>query len=168
MKSVAASNGALAAGDINNLLESMYYNSHANPECLLVSVKDHKALSNVVTTSTAYRVVTNPTQAGLSDLVGGARATKWINQTTGRLMDIIMCPYLMQGTIIACSLSLPFPVAEIDKPPLRISYNRDMWAQEYPPDQSHQTRWAYSVFSNETMICQYLGGQGVLNGIVTA
>jgi hypothetical protein len=168
VKRVADTGGALAKTDIDTWLEAMYLNSRANPECLLVSVKDHKALSNIITQSTNYRVNVQPTGPAQSDLVGGGRATKWINQTTGRLMDIIMVPYLMQGTIIAVSLTLPFQVAEIDKPPLRVSTNREMWALEYPPDQSHPTQWMYGVYSSETCICQYLGGQGILTGIVTA
>jgi hypothetical protein len=168
VRRVVDGGGALAATDINAWLEAMYLNSRANPECLLVGVKDHKALSNIITTSTNYRVNVQPKGPDLSDLVGGGRATKWINQTTGRLMDIIMVPYLMQGTMIALSLTLPFQVAEIDKPPLRVSTNREMWALEYPPDQSHPTQWMYGVYSSETVICQYLGGLGLLTGIVTA
>lgn len=163
-----ATNTTLGATDINAWLESMYLNSRANPECLLVGVKDHKALSNIVTTNTNYRVNVQPTGPAQSDLVGGGRATKWINQTTGRLMDIIMVPYLMQGTIIALSLTLPFQVAEIDKPPLRVSVNREMWALEYPPDQSHPTQWMYGCYTSETVVSQYLGGLGLLTGIVTA
>lgn len=168
VRRVADTGGALAATDINAWLESMYLNSRANPECLLVGVKDHKALSNIVTTSTNYRVNVTPTGPAQSDLVGGGRATKWINQTTGRLMDIIMVPYLMQGTIIALSLTLPFQVAEIDKPPLRVSVNREMWALEYPPDQSHPTQWMYGTYTSETIVNQYLAGTGLLTGIVTA
>lgn len=160
------SGGALAKSDLDKALENMYYNARANPEAMLVSIKDHKAISNIVAQNTAFRIQTQPTQAGLSDLVGGARATKWVNQTTGRLMDIIMCPYLMQGTIVFVSLTLPFQVAEIDKPPLRVSVNREMWAVEYPPDQSHKTQWAYGAYSSETLVSQYLGGQGVLAGII--
>jgi hypothetical protein len=168
VRRVADPTGALSKSDIDGWLEAMYLNSRANPEAILVSVKDHKALTNIITTSTNYRVNVTPNQAALSDMVGGGRATKWINQTTGRLVDIIMVPYLMQGTMIAVSLTLPFQVAEIDKPPLRISTNREMWALEYPPDQSHPTQWMYGAYSSETMVCQYLGGQGILSGIVTA
>lgn len=168
VKRVADAGGVLAKSDIDNWLESMYLNARANPECLLVSVKDHKAISNIVAQSSNFRVNTAPTQAGLSDLVGGARATKWINQTTGRLMDIIMCPYLMQGTIIALSLTLPFSVAEIDKPPCRVEVNREMWAIEYPPDQSHPTQWMYGAYTSESLVHQYLGGLGMLTGIVTS
>lgn len=160
--------GNLAKSDIDTQLELMYLNSRANPECMLVSVKDHKAISNIVYNASNFRVNTAPTQAGIGDLVGGARATKWLNQTTGRLMDIIMCPYLQQGTIVFLSLTLPFQVAEIDKPPVRIEVNREMWAVEYPPDQSHMTQWAYGVYTSETVVNQYLGGLGLLAGIVTS
>lgn len=168
VRRVADNGGALAKSDIDAQLEAMYLNSRANPECMLVSVKDHKAVSNIVSQASYFRVQTTPTQAGLSDLVGGARATKWVNQTTGRLMDIIMCPYLPQGTIVFLSLTLPFQVAEIVDPPLRVEYNRDMWAVEYPPDQSHPTQWMYGAYSSETVVNQYLGGLGILTGIVTA
>ena len=168
LKLVASSAGTLAKSDIDGWLEAMYLNARANPECLLCSVKDHKALSNIITTASNFRVNTTPSAAA-ADLTGGyGRATKWINQTTGRVMDIIMCPYLTQGQLVAVSLTLPFSVAEIDKPPLRISVNREMWAVEYPPDQSHPTQWMYSNFSSETMVNQYLGGTSILAGIVTA
>lgn len=168
LKRVADASGLLAKTDIDGWLEAMYLNARANPEAMLCGVKDHKALSNIIMNATNFRVNATPSQTGLSDLFGGGRATKWVNQTTGRVMDIIMCPYLTQGQIIALSLTLPFSVAEIDKPPLRISYNRDMWAVEYPPDQSHKTQWAYAAYSSESMINQFLGGTGILAGIVTA
>lgn len=168
VKRVADTSGVLAKTDIDSWLEAMYFNARANPECLLVGIKDHKALSNIVQQATNFRVNVQPNQAGVSNLVGGGRATGWINQTTGRLMDIIMCPYIQQGTIIACSLTLPFTVAEIDKPPLRVSVNREMWSREYPPDQSHPTQYMYAAFGNETLVSQYLGGQSLLTGIVTS
>jgi hypothetical protein len=167
LRRVADAGGALAKSDIDNWLEAMYLNGRANPEALLVGIKDHKALTNIVMNATNYRV-TSQNGSGLSDLFGGGRATKWINQTTGRVMDIIMCPYLTQGSILAVSLTLPFSVAEIDKAPLRIEYNRDMWAVEYAPDQSHMTQYSYAAYTSETMVSQYLAGQGILTGIVTA
>lgn len=168
VKRVADTSGALAKSDIDGWLEAMYFNARANPECLLVGIKDHKAVSNIVMQASNFRVNVQPSQAGVSNLIGGGRATGWVNQTTGRLMDIIMCPYIQQGTIVACSLTLPFTVAEIDKPPLRVSVNREMWSREYPPDQSHPTQWMYAAFGNETLVSQYLGGQGILTGVVTA
>jgi hypothetical protein len=165
VKTVNAANGSLALSDVDSLLESMYLNAHADPECLFVSVKDHKKLSYLVAQGTNFRINTDNSQVGMSNIIGGQRVTKYINQTTGRLMDVVMLPYLTQGTIIAASLTLPFPVASLTRPPLRVEYNRDMWAVEYPPDQSHPTEWAYSAYQNLTMVIQYLGGQSILTGI---
>jgi hypothetical protein len=161
----AAANGGLALADIDTLLENMYLNAHADPEVLFVSVKDHKKLSYLVAQGTNFRINTTNTQQGLADLVAGQRVTKYINQTTGRLMDVVMLPYLTQGTIIAASMSIPFPVNAIDQPPTRVVYNRDMWSQIYGPDQSHPTQTAVGAYCNETLVLQFLGGYGVLNGI---
>jgi hypothetical protein len=79
-----------------------------------------------------------------------------------------MLPYLPQGTIIFASYELPFPVAEITKPILRVEYNREMWAREYPPDQGHQTQWQYAAFTNESVACQFMGGQSIIDGITLA
>jgi hypothetical protein len=76
-----------------------------------------------------------------------------------------MLPYMMQGTIMVGSFTIPFPVSAIEKSPFRIEYNRDMWAVEYPPDQGHITQWMYSAFVNETVINQWLGGWALLTGI---
>lgn len=160
----AAANGALTLADIDTMLENMYLNAHADPECLFVSVKDHKKLSNLVAQGTNFRV-TQTNDSGMMDLVAGQRVTKYINQTTGRLIDVVMMPYLTQGTIIAHSMSVPFPVSAIDKPPTRIVYNRDMWSQVYAPDQSHPTSTMVAAYTNETLCAQFLGGLAVLNGI---
>lgn len=161
--------GPLTKSSIDNWLRAMYFNARANPECLLVGIQDHQAISNIVYNATNFRVNAQSTGgSSLTDMVGGARATKWINQTTGRVMDIVMCPYLMQGSIIAISLTLPFQVAEIVDPPFCVNVNREMWAREYPPDQSHMQQWQYASFVNETIRVQYLGGQGVLQGIITS
>lgn len=161
----AAASGSLALSDIDSMLEAMYLNAHADPECLLVGVKDHKKLSYLVAQGTNFTVFANNTTNDLANLIAGRRVTQYINQTTGRLMDVIMLPYLTQGTIIAMSLTIPFPVSSITRPPLRVEYNREMWAVEYPPDQSHTTQWAYAAFENASVINQWLGGTSVLSGI---
>ncbi len=165
IKQPAAASGSLALSDIDALLESMYMNAQADPEVLFVGVKDHKKLSNLVALGTNFRVNAANEAAPMSNIVGGQRVTKYINQTTGRLMDVVMLPRLYQGTIMAASLTIPFPVSAITKPPLRIEYNREMWAVEYPPDQSHPTQWEYAAYSNTTVVAQYLGGLGILNSI---
>lgn len=161
----AAANGQLALSDIDTLLENMALSAHADPEYIFTGIKDHKKLSQLVASGTNFRINTQNTEAGMSNLIGGQRVTKYINQTTGKLIDVIMLPYLGQGTIMVGSFSIPFPVSAIDKPPFHIATNREMWAVEYPPDQSHTTQWAYAAFLNETVVNYFLGGWALLTGI---
>lgn len=156
--------GPLTQSVIDSALKTANLNSRANPELMLVSIQDSTAVTKIVTTATAFRVISN-NGAGLNNLTGGFRAVEYINPVTGRLIQILMCPYLPQGTIIFASLTLPYPVAQITKPVWRIEYNREMWAVEYPPDQSHMTQWQYAAYDNETMVNQFLGGFILLNGI---
>jgi hypothetical protein len=156
--------GPLTQTAIDSALKTANLNARANPELMLVSIQDSTAVTKIVTTATAFRVISN-NGAGLNNLTGGFRAVEYINPVTGRLIQILMCPYLPQGTIIFASLTLPYPVAQITKPIWRIEYNRELWAVEYPPDQSHMTQWQYAAYDNETMVNQFLGGFILLNGI---
>lgn len=165
MTSITKTLGTTLTGDtIDSHLENIYYNARANPSKMYVSIKDARQVTKIVSSATAYRVVSN-NGPGQGDLTVGFRAVKYINPVTGRLIDIVMLPYLSQGTIIFASYELPFPVAEITKPVLRVEYNREMWAREYPPDQGHQTQWQYAAFTNESIACQFMGGQSIIDGI---
>lgn len=162
----AASNGALGQSDVDNLLEKMFLNAHADPDWIACSVKDHRTLSYIVSQGTNFRLTQDiGDSSGLANLTVGGRATKYINQTTGKVLDILMLPYLTQGTMIVGSDSIPFPVSAIDKPVFRMEVNREMWAMELPPDQSHPSQWMYNAFCNETMVIQYLGGFAAISGI---
>ena len=156
--------GPLTQDVIDSHLEAAHLNARANPGKMYVSIKDARTVTKIVSTATAYRVVSN-NGPGQGDLTVGFRATKYINPVTGRLIDIVMLPYLPQGTIFFASMELPFPVAEITRPVLRVEYNREMWAREYPPDQGHQTQWQYAAFTNESLACQFMGGQLAIDGI---
>lgn len=160
----ASAAGTLALTDIDTVLENMALSAHADPQYMFVGIKDHKKLSYLVANGTNFRV-TQTNDSGMGTLVAGQRVTKYINQTTGTLMDVIMLPYLGQGTIMIGSYSIPFPVSAITKPPFRVGVNRDMFAVEYPPDQSHWTQWAYAAYENVTLINQYLGGWALITGI---
>lgn len=162
----ASSSGALAQSDLDNLLEKMFLNAHADPDWIACSVKDHRTLTYIVSQGTNFRLTQDISDApGLANLTVGGRATKYINQTTGKVLDILMLPYLTQGTLIVGSDSIPFPVSAIDKPVFRMEVNKEMWAMELPPDQSHPAQWMYNAFVNETMVIQYLGGFAAINGI---
>jgi len=99
------------------------------------------------------------------NLIAGYRASAYINQTTGKVIPIVMLPYLAQGTIVFGSFELPTTLQGIDLQPFRVGYNRAMWSQVYPPDQSHQTQTLVAAYANECIINQYLGGWAAITGV---
>lgn len=158
--------GTLALTDTDTLLENMFLNSHADPDYLFMSVKDHKKISYLIAQGTNARVLLNADNAqSQANLVAGYRATAYINQTTGKVIPIKMLPYLQQGTLMFASYELPFQVQGLDDPPFRVGYNRDMYSRIYPPDQSHPTQTLVAAYLNEALINEYLGGWGLINGI---
>jgi hypothetical protein len=162
----AASNGALALSDIDTLHQNMYLNGQADPDYMFVSVVDHKKVSQLVSQGTNARIMLNADNADAQkNLVAGYRASAYINQTTGKVIPIVMLPYLTQGTIMFGSFELPTTLQGIDLQPFRVGYNRDMWSQVYAPDQSHPTVTLVSAFTNECIINQYLAGWAAISGI---
>lgn len=165
----AAASGTLVLDDIDSLLQSMFLNAQADPDYLFCGVVDHKKLSNLVSNGTNARIMLNSDNAASqSQLVAGFRASAYINQTTGKVLPIVMLPYLTQGTIVFGSFELPTPLQGIDLQPFRVGYNRDMWSQVYAPDQTHPTQTMVAAYTNECVINQYLGGWAAITGILNS
>ena len=162
----AAANGSVALTDIDNLHYNGFLNAQADYDYMFVGVADHKTISARVANGTNARVLLNADNADAQrNLVAGYRATAYINQTTGKVIPIKMLPYLTQGTIIFGSYELPTTLQGIDLQPFRVGYNRAMWSQVYPPDQSHPTQTLVAAYTNECIINQYLGGWAALTGV---
>jgi hypothetical protein len=58
-----------------------------------------------------YRVMVNESAPG--DLTSGYRVSRLMNKTTGKLVDVIVHPYMEQGNILFVSRQLPFPNSEV-------------------------------------------------------
>ena len=163
----AATTGYLALSDIMQLFLNMFVASRANPEYLFVSPQDSITITNLVTAAGNTRVVVSADNPGEQNkLTAGYRVTKILNEVTGRLVDVVVLPYLAQGTIIAGSMTFPYPVAGYNNPPFRVIYNRDYYGVDYPPTTSNPTSWGFGDFVDETLVMEYIGGWGIINGIV--
>lgn len=163
----AASTGYLALSDIQNLFLNMFNASRANPEYVFVSPQDSITITNLVTSAGNTRVMVSADNfAEQNKLIAGYRVTKILNEVTGRLVDVVSLPYLAQGTVIAASMTFPYPVAGYNRPPFRVIYNRDYYGVDYPPTANTPTKWGFGDFVDETLTMEYIGGFGVINGIV--
>ncbi|GCE14193.1 hypothetical protein [Tengunoibacter tsumagoiensis] len=163
----AATTGYLALSDIQNQFLQMFNAARANPEYLFCSPQDAITITNLVTAAGNTRVVVSADSASSqNNLIAGYRVTKILNEATGRLVDIVPLPYLAQGTLIFGSMSFPYPVSGYNDPPFRIIYNRDYYGVDYPPTQQNPTAWGFGDFVDETLCNEFLGGWGILNGVV--
>lgn len=163
----AATTGYLALSDIQLLFLNMFTASRADPEYLFVAPQDSITITNLVTSAGNTRVVVsadNPQEQ--NKLTAGYRVTKILNEVTGRLVSVVSLPFLPQGTIIAGSMTFPYPVAGYNNPPFRVIYNRDYYGVDYPPTVSNPTSWGFGDFVDETLVMEFIGGWGLIQGVV--
>lgn len=165
----AATTGFLALNDVQTLFLNQYNNSRGNPTHVFVNPQDSISLSNLVASNGETRVVVDGSAPqvmnGQANLTAGFRVGRILNQVTQRLVDIVPLPFLPQGTIIAGSLSMPYPVMGYEMP-YKVITNREYYGVEYPPTIQNPMQWGMGAFVDETLVIEFLGGWGILNGIV--
>ncbi len=164
----AATTGFLALSDIQQLFTNMYLNARADPKVLFVSPQDAISVNNLVATNGETRVVVDGSSpsGGQMDLTAGFKVTRVLNQVTQSLVNIIQLPFLAQGTMIAASFTFPYPVSGYGNTPFRVITNQEYYGVDYPPTQQNPMAWGMGDFVDETLVIEFLGGMGVLNGIV--
>ncbi len=162
----AAANGKLAYSDITGILLAMWLNARANPDVCWVSATDNITLTNLLANSTAVRYVIDTTQPNSQNqLLLGQRVTKMLNPTTGKMIDIEILPFLPQGTIIFGSRSLPYPVPGFDGPTMKVIENISYYGLDYPPTKANPA-FSFADYVDETLEVNFLGGFGVISGII--
>lgn len=166
----AATTGFLALSDIQQLFTNMYLNARANPDVLFVSPQDGITINNLVATNGETRVVVQGDRGSVSsgqmDLTAGFHVSRVLNQVTQRLVNIIQLPFLAQGTMMAGSYQFPYPVPNYGNTPTRIITNQEYYGVDYPPTQQNPTAWGMGDYVDSTFVLEFIGGWGVLNGIV--
>ena len=166
----AATTGFLALADIQQLFTNMYLNARADPKVLFVSPQDAISVNNLVATNGETRVVVSgdraSVQTGQMDLTAGFKVTRILNQVTQTLVNIVQLPFLAQGTMIAASFTFPYPVAGYGNTPYRVILNQEYYGVDYPPTQQNPTTWGMGDFVDETLVIEFLGGMGILQGII--
>ena len=143
---------------------NLYDGVKADPDEILINGADRRQLSDAIKNgSTAnYRLNLNQTDTG--DYVGGAVIGALHNETTGKLVDITVHPWLQQGVSPVLSYTLPIPDTEVS----------DVWAavnvQDYMGIQWPVTQFAYefSTYYRGTFFCYAPAWNGVVSGIVSA
>lgn len=162
----AATTGLLALSDLQTLFRRMYSYARANPTHLFVSPVEGVTLDNLIGTASNYRIVADPNDSkSVGNLMAGQKVTQILNQVTGGVVNVVTLPYLPQGTIMAASFDTPYPMPGLDMAPFRVMVNQDYYSLDYPATQANPQQIGFGDFVDETLVNQYIGGWGLINGI---
>lgn len=165
----AASAGTLALADIDTALLQMFNYARANPDFLAVSPTDNNSLTNLVVAAGEIRYVVNATQPqDAAQLTAGQRVTHYLNKTTGKAFPVEVWPYLPQGTLILGSRAMPYPAGDVPGSVLEIETNQDYMGYDFPVTDSGGLKWAFTNLVDETLKLYFLGGYGLIRGVVAS
>ena len=136
----------------------------ADPDEILINGADRRQLSDAIKNGSTANYRLNLSQTDTGDYVGGAVIGALHNETTGKLVDITVHPWLQQGVSPVLSYTLPIPDTEVS----------DVWAavnvQDYMGIQWPVTQFAYefSTYYRGTFFCYAPAWNGAISGIVSA
>ena len=143
---------------------NLYDSVKADPDEILLNGNDRRQLSDAIKNGSTANYRLNLTQTETGGYVGGAVVTGLHNETTGKLVDLTVHPWLTQGVAPVLSYTLPIPDTEVS----------DVWAnfmvQDYMGIQWPVIQYSYdtSVYFRGTFGCYAPAWNGVVSGIVSA
>lgn len=162
----ASTTGALAYSDLQALFLAMYYNALAKPTRLAVSAYDAITVTNLLQNNAATRFVVDLSKPeAQANVVYGIRVGKMLNPATNTVLDVEIWPYLPQGTILALSDTLPWPVPNFKGKTMEVRVNQDYRGFDFPPTAQYQ-KWAFADYVDECLKLNFLGGFGAITGIM--
>ncbi|MBF6588940.1 MAG: hypothetical protein IVW57_00230 [Ktedonobacterales bacterium] len=162
----ASTSGALALNDFYALFAGMYYNALAKPSRLAVSGYDAITLANLFQSQAGTRFVVDLSKPEtLQNITYGARIGRILNPIANSVVVIEVWPYLPQGTIVALSDALPWPVPNFTGKTMEVRVNQDYRGFDFPPTAQYQ-KWAFADYVDETLKLNFLGGFGAITGIM--
>jgi hypothetical protein len=150
--------------EFQDVFGQLYEAVKADPDEILLNGADRKQLSDTIKNgSTAnYRLTLAQTETG--DYVGGAVIGALNNEITGKMVDLVVHPWLPQGVAPVLSYALPIPDTEVS----------DVWAnimvQDYMGIQwpVNQFSYDFSTYFRGTFMCYAPAWNGVVSGIASA
>jgi hypothetical protein len=159
----SSAGGIFALSDINLMLLNMYSQAAGDPDYLVMHPLNSVKLTNlsIAAGQTRYVVEANqPEQSGR--LVANYRVTHFLNEATGKEIPIIVDRYCPADTIVALPMTIPFPTNDIGSA-LEIETNREYWGIDFAITAS---AYPFAVYCMEALKVYFLGGLGILRGIL--
>lgn len=161
----AAATGLLALADLDSLLLSMYNQAAGDPDFLIVNPIVDGYITKLVINANQTRFVVEANQPERQgNLTAQYRVTHYLNKFTGKEIPIIPDRYCPADTAVFLPMSIPYPTPDVANA-VQIMTNREYWGVDFAVTNSGYT---FADYVMETLQVYFLGGLGVLRGILPA
>ena len=150
--------------EFQNVFGTLYDSVKADPDLILLNGADRKQLSDAIKNGSTANYRLNLSQDDAGNYVGGAVIGALHNEVTGKLVDLLVHPWLPQGVAPVISKTLPIPDTEVS----------DVWAvvnvQDYQGIQWPVTQFSYdfSTYWRGTLVGYAPAWNGIVTGIKSA
>lgn len=150
--------------EFQTVFSNLYDTVKADPDEIYLNGLDRKQLSDAIKNGSTANYRINLSQTDTGDYVGGAVIGAIHNETTGKLVDFVVHPWLPQGVAPVLSHTLPMPDTEVS----------DIWSnymvQDYMGIQwpVNQFSYDFSTYFRGTFFCAAPAWNGIVSGIVSA
>ena len=150
--------------EFQTVFGSLYESVKADPDLILLNGADRKQLSDAIKNGSTANYRLNLSQDDAGNYVGGAVIGALHNEVTGKLVDLLVHPWLPQGVAPVISKTLPIPDTEVS----------DVWAvvnvQDYQGIQWPVTQFSYdfSTYWRGTLVGYAPAWNGIVTGIKSA
>lgn len=150
--------------EFQTVFGSLYDSVKADPDMILLNGSDRKQLSDAIKNGSTANYRLNLDSDDRGGYVGGAVISGLHNEVTGKLVDLMVHPWLPQGVAPIISKTLPIPDTEVS----------DVWAvvnvQDYQGIQWPVTQFSYdfSTYWRGTLVGYAPAWNGIVTGIKSA
>lgn len=150
--------------EFQDVFSRLFDSVKADPDEIYLNGLDRKQLSDAIKNGSTANYRINLSQTDTGDYVGGAVIGAIHNETTGKLVNFMVHPWLPQGVAPVLSYTLPIPDTEVS----------DIWAnymvQDYMGIQwpVNQFSYDFSTYFRGTFFCAAPAWNGIVSGITSA
>jgi len=150
--------------EFQNVFGGLYDSVKADPDFILLNGSDRKQLSDAIKNGSTANYRLNLSQDDSGNYVGGAVIGGLHNEVTGKLVDLMVHPWLPQGVAPVISKTLPIPDTEVS----------DVWSvvnvQDYQGIQWPVTQFSYDfrTYWRGTLVGYAPAWNGIVTGIKSA
>jgi len=157
------SDGAGGITELNDMFQTMYDTLRLGPTRILVSSRESRNISNLVVKNGGAPLIrlNMDAQSPHGGISAGAMVTEILNPVTGEVIPMETHPYLPQGTLLAISDRIPYPLTGVGNV-YQIKERKAYYATEWP---LKTRKWEYGVYNDSLFQHYFPASMGIIANI---